>query len=206
MSYFPLFVELKDKKCIVAGGGRIAARKISMLLKFGASVVVIAPRFSNKILEIEETFTIIRHRLRLPELLGAFLVIAATDDPFTNRQIAGYCKKNGIFADVIDSAKESSFLFPAVIEQAGVTVGITTSGKSPLFAGYLKREIEKAIPDYAGSLADSLGRCRATVKKRVKEEALRKKIYTKLLKIGLENNGKITEEMMNTVIKNETKH
>lgn len=206
MAYFPLYIDLENKKCIVAGGGEVARRKIARLLEFGASVVVIAQKLSPAILEMEGVLTIIRHRLCLSELSGAFLVIAATDERFTNRRIGSYCKKNGIFVNVIDSKEESSFLFPALLKKEAVTIGITTSGTSPLLAGYLKEQIQKALPEFSGTLAESLGWCRSKVQKRVKEGNCRKKIYKRLLQCGLENNGNIEEAVLDQVIKDETKH
>ena len=119
---FPLFVPLAGKKCVVAGAGAIAARRIGVLKRFGAAVTVIAPEDKAGVglthcRDYEES-----------DLSGAFLAVAATDDRAVNHRIAQDCAACGIPCSVADCAAESTFFFPAVCEGGGLTAGVVSRG------------------------------------------------------------------------------
>ena len=119
---FPLFVSLRGRKCAVIGAGKIAARRIGVLKRFGAEVLVTAPEARA---EIEITH---RRGYEKSDLSGAFLAVAATDDRAVNHRIAADCAFLGIPVSVADSAEESTFFFPAVCEGNGLTAGVVSRG------------------------------------------------------------------------------
>ena len=119
---FPLFVSLRGRKCAVIGAGKIAARRIGVLKRFGAEVSVTAPEAR---VEIEITH---RRGYEKSDLSGAFLAVAATDDRAVNHRIAADCASLGIPVSVADSAEESTFFFPAVCESAELTAGVVSRG------------------------------------------------------------------------------
>ena len=119
---FPLFVSLRGRKCAVIGAGKIAARRIGVLKRFGAEVSVTAPEARA---EIEITH---RRSYEKSDLSGAFLAVAATDDRAVNHRIAADCAFLGIPVSVADSAEESTFFFPAVCEGNGLTAGVVSRG------------------------------------------------------------------------------
>ena len=119
---FPLFVSLAGKKCVVCGAGKIAARRIGVLQRFGAEVAVIAPE--------DKAGVGLNHcrGYEKSDLSGAFLAVAATDDRAVNHRIAQDCEAMGIPCSVADCAAESTFFFPAVCEGGGLTAGVVSRG------------------------------------------------------------------------------
>ena len=119
---FPLFVSLAGKKCVVVGAGMIAARRIGVLRRFGAEVVVIAPE--------DKAGVGLTHcrGYEKSDLSGAFLAVAATNDRAANHSIAQDCAARGIPCSVADCAAESTFFFPAVCEGGGLTAGVVSRG------------------------------------------------------------------------------
>ena len=129
MGYFPFFINLTGKICVVIGDGKVAERKAASLRMFDGEVSVYAKG------EWDEQV-----------LSQAFLVVAATDQREVNRQIALFCREKGIFVNVADSKEESTVLFPAVIRQGPVSIGISTGGTSPLVSSEITRSIEANLP------------------------------------------------------------
>ena len=119
---FPLFVSLAGEKCVVCGAGKIAARRIGVLQRFGAEVAVIAPE--------DKAGVGLTHcrGYEKSDLSGAFLAVAATDDRAVNHRIAQDCETKGIPCSVADCAAESTFFFPAVCEGGGLTAGVVSRG------------------------------------------------------------------------------
>ncbi|GAB2045081.1 hypothetical protein AGATL06_15780 [Agathobaculum sp. TL06] len=119
---FPLFVSLAGKTCVVFGAGRIAARRIGVLRRFGARVVTVAPE--------DRAGVGLTHcrGYEKSDLSGAFLAVAATDDRTVNRRIARDCAERDIPCSVADCAAASTFFFPAVCEGGGLTAGVVSDG------------------------------------------------------------------------------
>lgn len=119
---FPLFIDLRGKKCMVFGAGKIAARRIGVLLRFGAQVCVIAPGSPAGVwLDCKRGY-------EKNDLTGAFLAVAATNDRAVNRRIAADCAESNVLCSVADCAGESTFFFPAVCEGSGLIAGIVSGG------------------------------------------------------------------------------
>lgn len=118
---FPLFVSLEGRKALVAGAGAIAVRRVGVLERFGARVLVVAPENPVGL----DSVTL--RRFRPEDLDGAALAVAATDDRAVNRQIAELCKERGIPVSVADRAEESTFFFPAVCEGDGLLAGLVST-------------------------------------------------------------------------------
>ncbi len=169
MTYFPMFVSLEKKPCLIVGGGKVGARKCSGLLAFGAKVTVIAPQFpgfkelrETGSLEGQENYSLHngketksaagslfwqQRRFRDSDLTGMAwrLVIAATDDRETNRRIGLLCRERQIPVNVADCREECTFYFPAYCMEGSTAVGVTTSGENPAMAGALRRRMEKEL-------------------------------------------------------------
>lgn len=132
---FPLFVSLADKKVLVVGAGKIAARRIGVLKHFGAQVQVIAP---EKRAEFEADFA--ARAFEPADLDGVYLAVAATDDRAVNRQVSVLCAEKHIPVSVADCAAESTFFFPAVCEGGGLVAGLVSDGSDHhAVAGMAKR-------------------------------------------------------------------
>ena len=198
MAYFPMFVELRGKKCLIIGGGKVALRKAVALLDFEAGLTIVASRIIPEFIELEANHRplveIIERDYKEEDLQEAFLVIAATDDKELNRRISVDCKTKGIPVNVVDVKEECSFIFPAYVRKKSITVGITSSGNSPVLTQQIKKTVEKNLPDYIGLLSDKMGNARKLVKSEFHTERERKQVYIRMAEIGEKKKGNLTEE------------
>lgn len=114
MAYFPFFVDIEKQKCLIAGGGIVALRKVEVLLPYGPAITVVSPEFAPELRELaEQSGVLLKERdFRMEDLNGADFVVAATDDPVLNRQISLTCRENRIPVNVVDVKDECSFIFP----------------------------------------------------------------------------------------------
>lgn len=183
MAYFPLFVELKDRPCLIVGGGKVALRKAKSLLEFEAKVKVAAPNLEEefRLLHKEHKIELYERNFEKKDLDGCYLVVAATDQAVINQEVARLCRERGIMVNVADNRERSSFLFPGCIKRSSVVIGITTSGESPALTKRIRQEIETLIDDSYGEAAKKLGKVRNQVKSSglLKEE--RKETFHKLV-------------------------
>jgi uroporphyrin-III C-methyltransferase/precorrin-2 dehydrogenase/sirohydrochlorin ferrochelatase len=165
MDYLPVFLDLTGRVVVVVGGGAVAARKIELLLKAHARVRVIAPRLDPELTVFRDAGRI--EHLALPfeprHLDGAMLVIAATDRAEVNQAVATAAAERSLFANVVDSATDSSCIMPAIVDRSPVIVAIGTSGHSPVLARRLRAQIEALLPERLGELARMAGRVRERV-------------------------------------------
>ncbi len=147
MNYYPVFLNLKGRKALVVGGGKVAERKVSALLKAGADVIVVSPSLTPG-LKRELSRKRIGHlprTYRRGDLKGVFLTIAATDSAETNRRIS---KDAPALVNVVDVPSECNFIAPSVVRRGPLLLAISTSGTSPAFARTLRKELEKSCgPD-----------------------------------------------------------
>lgn len=146
--YFPMFIDLTDKKILVAGGGTIALRRIRTLLKFGADIRVIAPELCEELVQLEEEGKITaEHReYRADDIDGVQVVLAATDDHEVNRKIWEECRTAGILVNVADDKSLCDFYFPSVVMTDEAVIGINSGGTDPSITKNIRRKIEKMFP------------------------------------------------------------
>lgn len=158
---YPLSLDLHGRPVLVAGGGPVAARKLSELLRCGAVVTVVAPEPGPGVERLAGALTLFRRPFRPGDEQGRLLVFACTDDPGVNREIAALCAAGNIPCNVADDAAEGTFHVPGVLRKGAVTVTVGTGGKVPGLTRYLKRILSEAIGDEVADLADLLGRFRS---------------------------------------------
>lgn len=172
MPYFPFFVNIEGRRCLIVGGGRIALHKIQKLLPFSPDIHVVSPEISEEIAAIPGLHA--DRRGFLPgDLDGAFFVISATDDPEVNSTVSQLCRERGILCNAVDRPEECSFFFPALAQRGDVTVGISTSGKSPLIAAELRRRTEEMLTPELAEICSLMGFIRPYVRSRFPEERQR---------------------------------
>lgn len=143
--YFPMFIDLTDRKIFVAGGGRIARRRIEALVKFGADIHVAAPQVCPEIalLAEEGKIKILLREYRPSDLDGMEFAIAATDDREVNRAVYAECRKRGIPVNVADDKTLCDFYFPALVLTDDVVIGIGSGGENPGRVKEVRKRIEK---------------------------------------------------------------
>lgn len=198
MGYFPFFVDVENQNCLVVGGGVVALRKIEKLLPFNPNITVVSPKVRKEILSIKN-INIIKRKFDFNDLKEKSFVITATDDKVLNKEIYNSCKENNIPVNTVDDKDNCSFIFPALARNNGVTVAISTSGKSPIYAKYLRKKIESLIQD-SESIVDNLSKYREKIKNEISLEENRKVAFEKLLEYSLSNES-ITDDLVDKIIK-----
>lgn len=198
MGYFPFFVDVENQNCLVVGGGVVALRKIEKLLPFNPNITVVSPKVHKEFLSIKN-INIIKRKFDFNDLKEKSFVITATDDKVLNKEIYNFCKENNIPVNTVDDKDNCSFIFPALARNNGVTVAISTSGKSPLYAKYLRKKIESLIQD-SESIVDNLSKYREKIKNEISLEENRKVAFERLLEYSLSNEN-ITDDLVDKIIK-----
>lgn len=129
-AYFPMFINLIDKRVIVVGGGVIATRRVQTLCSFGCNIEVIAPEISDALQTLVKEKKIVWHARNYKEkdVYGATIVVTATNQREVNQLVGMECMKLSIPVSVADSKEESTFYFPGIAREESVVVGITASG------------------------------------------------------------------------------
>lgn len=166
--YYPMFLNISGKRCVVVGGGPVACRKAEMLLEFGGQVLAISPRFCPELegLAASGQARLLRRSYREGDLEGARVAVAATDDDAANRQVACDARASGALVNVVDDAELSDFIVPSYVHRGDVTLAISTAGRSPALARKLRTRLEEDYgPEYA-FLARLLGDVRAELRQR----------------------------------------
>lgn len=177
--YYPMMMDLTGKRCLVVGGGRVAERKVALLLDCGAAVEVVGPTATPKLaaLASEGAIRLAPRAVRSEDLPGAFAVFIATDDPGVNRAVAAEAREAGALVNVVDAPEACSFLVPSVVRRGDLTIAISTAGGSPALAKRLRQRLEESIgPEYEAFLA-TLREVRAQARKVIADPAERQAIY-----------------------------
>ena len=143
MNYYPAFLKLKSRKAVVVGGGKVAERKVSALLKAGAQVTVISPSLTPGLQKAVsgKKISYLPRLYRRGDLKGAFITIAATNSPETNRRVS---KDAPGLVNVVDVPSECNFIAPSVVRRGPLLLAVSTSGTSPALAKTLRKELEKS--------------------------------------------------------------
>lgn len=143
--YFPLFVDISEKKILVAGAGKIAARRVETLLPFAGSITVVAPEICESIEKWEREGKICCERRAFAEsdLEGADIVLAATDREEINTWIWEACKRKGIPVNTADKKERCDFYFPSIVKKDNLVIGINSSGTQPEKVREMRKKIEK---------------------------------------------------------------
>lgn len=166
MAYFPFFIDIEGQDGLIVGGGRIADQKVGKLRPFGARLTVIAPVIQKQLRE-DQTLICLEREFTDSDLEGRDFVIAATDDRKLNAYISRICREKGILVNAVDDRENCGFLFPALVKEGKLTVGVSTAGASPQIAATLRSRIEQELPDQIESVLDYLESIRELAKSRI---------------------------------------
>ena len=184
MDFLPVFLDLKKRNVLVAGGGEVAARKIDLLLRAGANVNVVAPRLCASLQQLSDQERVLHLEDEYDEQLllqGITLVIAATDDEAVNRQISEDAQALGLPVNVVDQPELCTFILPSIIDRSPVMVAISTGGASPVLGRMLRARLETLIPASYGKLAELARRFRAPVKEKFSRLSQRRRFWERIL-------------------------
>lgn len=276
MAYFPVFTQIEGKRCLIIGGGKVAARKVHTLLQYDAEVVVAAEKVCEEIKEAlpeDRMFEYIyrneyefnpeqyselnpksdlhvelklvsdselkvvsdldsnptldlkcdfdrKKDIQIPALMDsgnsikahqnisleneiqkAFLVVAATSSRQENHRVAELCHQYNVLVNVVDSEKESTFIFPSVVRKGDISIGINSGTGSPAVSKQIRKQIEKAVPDYYADIAVFMGELRQYVKANFREEAQRRYILKTAAARAFSEERVLTEEEIEEIIR-----
>jgi precorrin-2 dehydrogenase/sirohydrochlorin ferrochelatase len=156
---YPVFIRLKNARCTVIGGGKVAARKVGMLLACGARVKVISPEVVAELDAWARDGVVewVKRGFTKGDTEGSFMVISATDDREVNTAVAGECAARNILLNVVDQPEFCSFYVPSVVRRGPLTIAVSTEGKSPLFARKMREKLEREVPPAFGEFVEYLG-------------------------------------------------
>lgn len=165
MRYLPLAFDLKQRPCLIVGGGAVATSKARLLVKAGARLIVVAPSIEAELVQLVrdsggETFPDYYHKKYLN---GVDLVVAATLDQQVNVVISTDARSCKLPVNVVDAPELCSFTFPAIVERGPIAVGISSGGNAPVLVRMLRTQIETLLPPGLGPLAEFAGRMRQKV-------------------------------------------
>jgi len=168
MAYYPIFVEMAERRVLVVGGGNVAEGKVAGLLTAGADVTVVAPNLTPALQGQHEAgkFRYDDHEYRDGDLDGYEVCFVATDDGAVNAQVAAEGKRRGIWVNAADDPKYCDFILPSVVRQGDVVVAASTGGSSPALARRLREDLTAFLSDDYAPLAELLAEVRADLRGR----------------------------------------
>lgn len=184
MDYLPIFYRLNGVRCLVVGGGEVAARKASLLHRAGALLRVVSPSFSSEmslLLDGADRAERIQRQYVSADLEGVALVIAATDDKETNVRVSCDAKDRNIPVNVVDNPSLCTFILPSIVDRSPIVIAVSSGGQSPVLARMIRAKLETTIPATYGRLATLMGRFRDQVKARFKDVNQRRSFWESIL-------------------------
>lgn len=210
MAYFPMFVDMTERECLIVGGGNVAYRKVIVMLDFGAKVTVVAENICDELRKLtiddiaskdksgsytankENRITFIKRKFERKDCDGMEMVIAATDDSVLNHEIAEYCKAKDIMVNAVDQKADCSFIFPSYIKEKNLVAAFSSGGNSPVLTQYLKGKEQEILTPFLGELNEYMGQIREKVIAQYDTEAERKCVFKEILCAAIDN-GRIPE-------------
>jgi precorrin-2 dehydrogenase/sirohydrochlorin ferrochelatase len=167
-SYYPIALDLSDKPCLLVGGGVIADGKLDALLAAGARLTVVSPDVSPRIATFaaEGRITLHRRHYESRDVSEMFLVIAATDDRAANARVAADGRAAGALVNAVDDIPNCDFFAVALVRRGDLQIAISTNGRSPAFARWMRERLDATVPVEYSELLDILGNVRQELKVR----------------------------------------
>lgn len=198
MKFYPAYLDLRGRSCLIIGGGAVAERKALTLLEAGADVTIISPVLSSKLRELSAAGKIAHRQKKFEEkdLSGEFLVVAAVNSPEVNIGVARACKDRHVLVNVVAPPEESTFIVPSVVKRGDLLIAVSTSGVSPGLSRKIRKELESLYgPEYE-LLLEKLAAIRKLIQTNISDEEQRRKIFQAIIDsdvIELLRQGKTNE-------------
>lgn len=177
--YYPILLNIHDKKCVVVGGGNVAWRKVCSLKDAGARVTVVSPEFCPE-MEKETGIERIQQKYEEGFLNGVLVVVASTDDEEVNKKVYYDAVKMGILVNVVDRPEFCSFIVPATISRGDLSISISTGGASPALARNIRENLEKQFGDEYSEFAGLLSETRRKILSEISDESIRRDILQRI--------------------------
>jgi precorrin-2 dehydrogenase / sirohydrochlorin ferrochelatase len=187
MQYYPINLDIRGRRCLVVGGGRVGARKVDTLLQCGGVVTVVSPDVMPKLVQLaaDKVICLKQRAYRSTDVQGMFLVIGATDDEKLNRRIHTDADQLNLLCNIADRPEICNFILPAVVRRGDFVMAISTAGKSPAFAKHIRRQLEHQFGPEYGSLLELMGAIRTRLLAQAHEPETHKPLFEQLIAAGL---------------------
>ena len=183
MRYYPVHLDVKNRNCLVVGGGAVGTRKVNTLLECGARVTVVSPDPTQELrkLAAEGDITLTRRSYRSADLDGAFLVIGATDDESLNQQISNDAALSNTLCNIADRPEACNFILPSTVQRGDLVITISTSGKSPALAKQLRQKLETQFGEEYAEFLLLMGAIRKKLLRQAHAPEAHKTIFNQLI-------------------------
>ena len=185
--YYPVYLDIEERNVLIIGGGNVCARKAETMMKYGAHVTIVSPEFTDEIegWATQGVLELRRKPYEEPDLDGASIVIASTDDPCINARIARDCRRRKIPVNVVDVTHLCEFIVPAIVESGSIQIAVSTGGKSPALARTLKEDLQKFVGPEYDEVNQVLGSLRSAAKKTLPTDIDRKRFFDSIIAKGI---------------------
>lgn len=199
--YYPVFLNIRGKRCVVVGGGKVALRRVKVLLEHGADVEVVSPSLCPELGQLAkaQTITVLLKEYEPKDIEGAFIAIAATAESDTNQKVADEARRQKILVNVATSPEQSDFILPSYLRRGNLTIAVSTAHRSPALARKIRTRLEQDFGEEYASLADLIEEVRSELKKRAVvvsgndwQRALDLDLLLELLRNGQRDKAKAT--------------
>lgn len=183
MEYFPIFLDLKQRRCLLVGGGDVATRKGRLLSKAGAVLRIVAPEISAELrdLAVQHHGEICEREYQASDLDNCVIAIAATDDEALNEKISQDAQARNLPVNVVDSPALCTYITPAIIDRSPLVIAVSSGGEAPVLARLIRAKLETLIPAGYGRLAHIASVWRDRVKARFSDGDSRRRFWEKIL-------------------------
>ncbi len=187
MRYYPVHLDIQNRKVLVVGGGSVGTRKVKTLLDCGARVTVVSPEVSRQLRELAASGDIIlaERSYQSEDLTGVFVVIGATDDEKLNQQISSDADRLNTLCNIADRPEVCNFILPSIVQRDDLVITISTSGKSPALAKKLRKTLENQFGEEYGTLLQLMGAIRKKLLQQAHEPEAHKPLFEQLINSDL---------------------
>lgn len=185
MVLFPFFENIEEKNILIVGGGKVAEEKFFRLYQFTNRIKIVAKHLSFAPPDGVEVF---QKEFEEEDLNRIHFCIAATNNREKNQEIRDLCHSRGIRVNVVDDPKLCDFIFPSLVKKGDLVIGISTAGKAPAVASYLRERLEADLPDSTDEMMESLGQIRPYLVERISNHKLRGAVVKQLFLLMAEEN------------------
>lgn len=202
--YYPIMLDIKNRKCGVIGGGKVAYRKIISLLECGAKVVVISKEIISdvKTLIDEKKVEYLNENYNPKYIADLYIVYAATNEITVNKEIYKHCIEKNILVNVVDEPDICNFIVPSKIQKGDLTISVSTNGKSPMLARKIREDLEEIYDDRYEVFLDIMGQVREKAFVILRDNKKRSEFYKTIVfsnfinRLSRENKELIEREIM----------
>jgi precorrin-2 dehydrogenase/sirohydrochlorin ferrochelatase len=187
MRYYPIYLDIRDRNCLVVGGGSVGSRKVETLLDCGAKVTVVSIDAGETLKKLSDRGVIqMKERaFQSADLDNMFLVIGATDNEALNFEIYAAARRRGVLCNIADRPEACNFVLPSIVNRGDLIIAISTSGKSPAFAKKLRKQLEAQFGSEYAEFLELMGAIRKKLLSKDHEPEAHKHLFYQLLERDL---------------------